>query len=110
MPASYPTSVKSFTTKNTGDTIQAAHVDDLQDEVTAIEQDLKTGLPVARGGTGNTSFTANGILYGNGASAIQVTAAGVAGQVLSFDGSGVPVAADIPSGDLQVALTAQVFG
>jgi hypothetical protein len=40
MPASYPTSVKTYTTKNNGDSIQAAHVNELQDEVTAIETDL----------------------------------------------------------------------
>lgn len=41
--ASYPTSVKAFTTKNTGDVIQAAHVNDLQDEVTAIETGITAG-------------------------------------------------------------------
>lgn len=35
--ASFPGSVKSFTSKNSGDVIQAAHVNDLQDEVNAIE-------------------------------------------------------------------------
>jgi hypothetical protein len=43
MPASFPTSVKAFTTKNTNDTIQASHVDDVQDEVTAIETLLLGG-------------------------------------------------------------------
>src|SRR3990167_245141 len=43
MAASYPTSVKSFTTKNTSDAIQAAHVNDLQDEVAAIEGGLLNG-------------------------------------------------------------------
>ena len=43
MAASYPTSVKSFTTKASDDTIQAAHVNDLQDEVTAIETALLSG-------------------------------------------------------------------
>jgi hypothetical protein len=43
MAASYPSSVKSFTTKATGDKIQAAHINDLQDEVHAIETDLLTG-------------------------------------------------------------------
>src|SRR3990167_156931 len=41
--ASFPASVKSFTTKATGNTIQAAHVNDLQDEVNAIETDLSGG-------------------------------------------------------------------
>jgi hypothetical protein len=57
MPASYPTSVKAFTTKNdgAGNTVLAAHVNDLQNEVMAIETDLIAGLPIARGGTGATS-------------------------------------------------------
>lgn len=42
--ASYPTSVKVFTTKTTGETIAAAHVNDLQDEVVAIEQGLLNGF------------------------------------------------------------------
>ena len=40
MPASYPTSIKSFTTKSAGEAIQPGHVNDLQDEVTAVETDL----------------------------------------------------------------------
>jgi hypothetical protein len=44
MPASYPTSAKSFTTKNAGDTIQPAHINDLQDEVAAIEAGLLGGV------------------------------------------------------------------
>ena len=41
--ASFPTATKSFTTKNNGGTIDAAHVNDLQDEVTAIETNLRGG-------------------------------------------------------------------
>jgi hypothetical protein len=54
MPASYPSSAKTFTTKSdgAGNTILAAHINDLQLEVTAIETDLLAGLPIARGGTG----------------------------------------------------------
>jgi hypothetical protein len=40
MAASYPTSIKSFTTRVAGDLIQPGHVNDLEDEVTAIETDL----------------------------------------------------------------------
>lgn len=47
-------------------------------------------LPVANGGTGATSFTANGILYGNTTSAVGVTAAGTQYQVLQAGASGVP--------------------
>ena len=39
-------------------------------------------LPIAAGGTAVTSFTANGVVYGNGTSALGVTAAGTTGQVL----------------------------
>lgn len=40
MAASFPASVKSFVSRVSGDTIQPAHVNDLQDEVSAIETDL----------------------------------------------------------------------
>ena len=40
----YPTSVIVFTTKNAGDTIQPAHPNDLQTEVTALEQGLLNGV------------------------------------------------------------------
>jgi hypothetical protein len=57
VPASYPTAVKSFTTKNTGNTVQAAHVNDLQEEVAAIETDILTvfasGLAAGSGGPFN---------------------------------------------------------
>lgn len=39
-------------------------------------------LVVANGGTGVTTLAANGVLYGNGASAMGVTVAGTTGQVL----------------------------
>ncbi len=48
---------------------------DLTGEVTGT-------LPVTNGGTGVGSFTANGILYGNGSGALGVTAAGTTGQCL----------------------------
>lgn len=44
MAASYPTSVKTFSTKATNDTIEASHVNDPQDEVTAIEGALLNGF------------------------------------------------------------------
>lgn len=42
--ASYPSSIKSFVVRVAGAIIQAAHVNDLQDEVTAIETGLVDGL------------------------------------------------------------------
>jgi hypothetical protein len=46
MAASYPSATKSFTTKTDSptSTIFAAHVNDLQDEVVAVENGLRTGL------------------------------------------------------------------
>lgn len=44
MSASYPTSTKSFSTKVDGNTVSAAHVNDLQDEVVAVETGLRDGL------------------------------------------------------------------
>lgn len=46
-----------------------------------------TALPVANGGTGATSLTANNVLLGNGTSALQVVAPGTAGNVLTSNGS-----------------------
>ena len=43
MAASYPSAVKVFGSKATSDTIQASHVNDLQDEVNAIEAGLLNG-------------------------------------------------------------------
>lgn len=101
MAASYPTSSKAFTTKTNGptSTIDASHVNDLQAEVTAVEQDLIAGLPVARGGTGNTTLTANRVLIGNGTSAVSVVAGeGTTGQVLTSNGASAPTFQDLPKG------------
>jgi hypothetical protein len=50
---------------------------------------LTSAIAVADGGTGATTLTANGVLFGSGTSAIQATAVGTAGQVLTSGGSGV---------------------
>ncbi|MFA5961227.1 MAG: hypothetical protein WC848_00920 [Parcubacteria group bacterium] len=47
-------------------------------------------LPVANGGTGATTFTPNGIVYGNGVGAMQITAAGSSGQILIANASSIP--------------------
>jgi hypothetical protein len=58
-----------------------------------------TDLAVADGGTGAGTFTTNGIIFGNGTSALGVTAAGTAGQVLVSGGSGsAPSFANIDGG------------
>ena len=71
---SYPTSPKSFTTKNAGDSILAAHVNDIQDEVNAIEAGLlnataplnsSNSTMVALNVTGNSTFAASLLISGN---------------------------------------------
>ena len=54
-----------------------------------LTTDVSGTLPVANGGTGAGTFAANGILYGNGTSAIAATAVGTDGQILTSNGSGV---------------------
>uniref|UniRef100_UPI0040486031 hypothetical protein n=1 Tax=Algoriphagus sp. TaxID=1872435 RepID=UPI0040486031 len=57
-------------------------------------------LPVANGGTGTTTLTANNVLVGNGTSALQSVAPGTNGNVLTSDGTtwtSVPPAAGLPS-------------
>ena len=44
-------------------------------------------LPVANGGTGATTLTANNVLLGNGTSALQTVAPGTTGNVLTSDGT-----------------------
>lgn len=50
---------------------------------------LTSALTVPNGGTGATTFTTNGVLYGNGTGTIQATAAGTDGYILKSN-SGVP--------------------
>lgn len=72
MPASYPTSAKSFSAKSAGMVIQAADVGDLQDEVTAIESGLLQGtapLNSSRSTLATLSVTGGSTLAGT----LQVT-------------------------------------
>ena len=59
-------------------------------------------LPVANGGTGATSLTANNVILGNGTSAVQVVAPGTSGNVLTSNGttwtSSTPAAGGITAG------------
>jgi hypothetical protein len=45
------------------------------------------GLPIDAGGTGQTSLTANAVVIGNGASAVQFVSPGTSGNVLTSNGS-----------------------
>jgi hypothetical protein len=55
-------------------------------------------LPVANGGTGAASLTANRMLVANGTSAIAVLGAGTAGQVMLSNGASAPAFGDIDGG------------
>jgi hypothetical protein len=69
-------------------------------------------LPVANGGTGATTLTANNVLLGNGTSAVQVVAPSTAGNVLTSNGttwsSATPAAPGISTGK-SIAM-AMIFG
>ena len=63
--ASFPTSVKSFSARTSGETIAASHINDLQDEVAAIEADLLSATPtyITKATTGvNASALSTGTL------------------------------------------------
>ncbi len=57
-----------------------------------------TPVTVPIGGTGATSFTSRGMLYGNGTSAIGVTSAMTDGQIVIGSSVGVPAAAALIAG------------
>ncbi|TXH11921.1 MAG: hypothetical protein E6R03_13875, partial [Hyphomicrobiaceae bacterium] len=67
---------------------------------------LGGGLVVANGGTGASTLTTNGVLYGNGTSAIGATAAGVTGQVFIGNTGAAPSWANLTS----LGVTSLSFG
>ena len=66
-------------------------------------------LPIAAGGTAKTTFTANGVVYGNGTSALGVTAAGTTGQVLVGNTGSAPTWSTI-SGSLVSSFQTSLSG
>lgn len=83
--------------------------------VTALAADLANAgnfssgtVPVTCGGTGAGSFTAHGVLLGEGASAFGVAATGTAGQLLIDQGSGSDPAFAAMSGDATIASTGAI--
>lgn len=64
-----------------------------------------TGLSVSSGGTGDTSLTSNGLLFGNGTSAVGITSAGSQFQVFQAGSGGVPTV-----GALNLGQSAAVTG
>jgi hypothetical protein len=82
-------------TYGTNSTLASLSVD-VYGRVTAASWQPISGLTVSQGGTGTSTFTTNGITYGNGTGAIQVTAAAGtsdqtwSNQILTVTNSGVP--------------------
>ena len=68
---------------------------------------LTNALTVANGGTGAATFTANGVIYGNGTSALGVTGAGTTGQVLVATTGSAPTWGSVPT---TAAVTSITFG
>jgi hypothetical protein len=68
--------------------------------------------PVANGGTGAATLTANNVLLGNGTSAVQVVAPGTSGNVLTSNGttwsSTTPAASGASKG--QAIAFSMIFG
>ncbi len=86
----------------------------LVDGTVPVAADFNTSLvnlntelrPVATGGTGAATLTSNGVLYGNGTSAVGITAAGSAYNALR-----VPAAGGAPAfGALDISQSAAVTG
>jgi len=68
----------------------------------ALTTHVSGTLPVASGGTGKTSFTLNGVAYGNNTGVLGVSAAGTNGQLL-IGGSGAPAFATLACSDSSIA-------
>lgn len=64
-------------------------------------------LPIGNGGTGTSTLTANGVLLGNGASAISATAVGTNGQLLLGNTGAAPAFATM-SGDASITAAGAV--
>jgi hypothetical protein len=80
------------------------------DVVSAIDHipslTLGAALPVASGGTGATTLTANNVIIGNGTSAVQFVAPGTSGNLLTSNGTTWTSAAPAPGGIEYVVKTA----
>jgi len=66
-----------------------AHLEDSSVAITGGSVTGITDLTVADGGTGRSSFTSNGLLYGNGTGGVNATSAGADGYIL-VSNSGTP--------------------
>ena len=90
-----------FRTANTGDVIYGTGTNTLgkllKPSTNSYLRMGNSGVPewidtidVADGGTGNTSFTTNHVILGNGTSALTTVGSSVEGHILTIDASGAP--------------------
>ncbi len=75
---------------------------------TVVATHLSSALPAAQGGTGLVSPTAHSIPMTEGASAVNLITAAVAGDILLDQGSGVDFAEKVMSGDCTIAATGAI--
>lgn len=81
------TTARSFSAGSIfGIRVTAADMDEALGAVNLASEVTGT-LPVANGGTGAASLTANNVILGNGTSAVQVVAPGTSGNVLTSNGT-----------------------
>lgn len=84
MSASFPGAVKTFATRNAGDVIQPAHINDLQDEVNAIEAGLLNGTaPLNSSNSTFASISVPGLAKFNGIPYTMPSSGPSTGQVLT---------------------------
>jgi len=69
---------------------------------------LAAPLPVSQGGTGAATLSAHGVVLGNGTSAVAITGAGTAGQVLTSNGASADPSFQSLSGDLVGVISSPV--
>ena len=67
-----------------------------------LTTDVTGTLPAGNGGTGVATLTSGGVLYGNGAGAVQATSVGTGGQILLVNGSNLPELQDV-TGDILIS-------
>lgn len=95
-----PSATDTLVGKATTDTLTNKSISGSTNTITNVS--LTTGvtgtLPVANGGTGTASLTANNVVLGNGASAVQFVAPGTSGNVLTSNGTTWTSAASAASG------------
>lgn len=81
MPAVYPGSIKSFTTKvNNVEIIDASHPNTLQEEVVAIETTLGTNPALGTANLSTATYDNNGTLFSNVSARIANIEKGIVGD------------------------------